>query len=61
MIAIFFSPGQDVGHAQTDGPARDGRRLVPLSPRLRLLAFRSRHQHAAVLRGSVRSRRCCRC
>lgn len=32
--------------------ARDGRRLVSLSPGLRLLAVRRGHQHAAVVRGA---------
>ena len=45
--------GEDAGHAEADRPAGDGGRLVPLPPRLRLLALRGRHQHAAELRGPL--------
>mmetsp|Transcript_25548 Transcript_25548/g.101830 ORF Transcript_25548/g.101830 Transcript_25548/m.101830 type:complete len:235 (-) Transcript_25548:1373-2077(-) len=48
---------EDARDAQANGPARDGRGLVPLSPGLRVLDVRRRHQHAAVLRGSESTRR----
>ena len=42
-----FTANQDDGHAQADWQTRDGGRMVPLSPWLRMLAVQRRCKHAA--------------
>ena len=42
-----FTANADDGHAQADRETRDGGRMVPLSPWLRMLAVQRRCKHAA--------------
>lgn len=50
-------PDQHARDAQADWPAADGRGLVPLAPRLWLLALGRGHEHADELRAAQRQGR----
>ncbi|EJK62975.1 hypothetical protein THAOC_16395, partial [Thalassiosira oceanica] len=47
-------PDEDARHAPADGEGGDGRGVVPLPPRVRVLAVVDGHQHAKLVRGPQR-------